>query len=82
MKKAGDRRGEVFMSDAMISRLQRQRGLLDLAVPALASSARGNTRSELVNRKFHAAVNITRGSVLKTRPEELTRSNLWYTLYG
>jgi hypothetical protein len=40
------------------------------------SSTNGDKRMEFVNRDFSAAINIRRCAVLKTRPEELTPSNV------
>lgn len=52
-----------------------------LGIHAKVRSASGNARKQFVKRHLNAAINIRRWMVLKTRHEELMRSNtLWSSL--
>jgi hypothetical protein len=78
-EKNGDRRGTVFVewNDDETVAEQRARVLRTLGV---MRSGIGSKRMELVSRDLNAATNIRRCVVLKTRPEQLTRSNAMWQL--
>lgn len=78
-EKNGDRRGTVFVEWNDDETVAEQRAPV-LRTLGVMRSGIGSKRMELVSRDLNAATNIRRCVVLKTRPEQLTRSNAMWQL--